>query len=98
MGSKLFLSHGWRASGGLTLGLTAWALVLLLTRGPHCNRYTWFGYEGGMEWRKKAVEGDASGTEKGQGTNQVVAVELEEASNDGKRASSKPSTNPSTNV
>lgn len=95
MGSKLFLSHGCRASGGLTLGLTVWALVLLLARGPHCNRYTWFGYEGGMEWRKRAVEGDASGVEKEEGTNQVVpvAVELKETSNDGKRTSSNPSTN-----
>lgn len=95
MGSKLFLSHGWRASGGLTLGLTVWALVLLLARGPHCNRYTWFGYEGGMEWRKRAVEGDASGVEKEEGTNQVVpvAVALKETSNDGKRTSSNPSTN-----
>jgi hypothetical protein len=90
LGSKLFLSHGWRASGGLTLGLTGWALVLLLARGPHCNRYTWFGYEGGMEWRKSAVEGDASGMEERKGTNEVAAVE---ASNDEKPASPNRSTN-----
>ncbi|KAN0131501.1 Major facilitator superfamily domain containing protein [Lactarius tabidus] len=91
VGSKLFLSHGWRASGGLTLGLTGWALVLLLARGPHCDRYTWLGYEGGIEWRKSAVEGDASSIEKGEGTDQVVAVEG--TSNDEKPASPNRSLN-----
>jgi hypothetical protein len=26
-----------------------------LIRGPHCKRYTWFGYEGGLEARKQVV-------------------------------------------
>ena len=75
VGTKLFVSHGWRASGGMMLGWTALQLVVLLVRGPHCNRYTWFGYEGGREWRKSAVEGHVSDTEKGKGADQGAAVE-----------------------
>ncbi|KAH8989541.1 MFS general substrate transporter [Lactarius akahatsu] len=74
VGTRLFVSYGWRASAGLMLGWTAWQLVVLLARGPHCERYTWFGYEGGMEWRKSAVEERAFDTEKGRETNQVVGV------------------------
>lgn len=69
------------------LGLTTWLLVVLLARGPHCNRYTWFGYEGGMEWRKNVVEGHAYDMDKGKGTNQVAAME---ASKDEKHGSTSP--------
>ncbi|TFY75752.1 hypothetical protein EWM64_g8260 [Hericium alpestre] len=55
VGSKLFTTYGWRASAGLSLGLTGFMLCILLLRGPHCERYTWFGYEGGTEWRKDVV-------------------------------------------
>ena len=73
------------------LGLTTWQLVVLLARGPHCNRYTWFGYEGGMEWRKSAVEGHTSDIEKGKGTDQVAAVG---ALKDEKHGSTSPETSP----
>lgn len=33
----------------------AWQLFVILVRGPHCKRYTWFGYEGGLEHRKSVV-------------------------------------------
>ena len=74
------------------LGLTTWQIVVLLSRGPHCDRYTWFGYEGGMEWRKSAVEGHTSSdTEKGKGTNQVGAEEASrEAPKDEKDESMSP--------
>ncbi|KAI0262422.1 major facilitator superfamily domain-containing protein [Gloeopeniophorella convolvens] len=55
VGTKVFVEHGWRASAGLMLGWTVWQLAILLIRGPHCSRYTWFGYEGGIEWRKSIV-------------------------------------------
>lgn len=29
---------------------------MLLLRGPHCQRYTWFGYQGGIESRKRVVD------------------------------------------
>ena len=28
-------------------------IVILLLRGPHTKLHTWFGYEGGMAWRKE---------------------------------------------
>jgi hypothetical protein len=28
----------------------------MLIRGPHCSRYTWFGYEGGLRLRKTRPE------------------------------------------
>jgi len=30
-------------------------LFILLLRGPHCERYTWFGYEGGFSIRRKCT-------------------------------------------
>ena len=38
------------------MGLYAFQIGLLLLRGPHCERFTWFGYEGGLEYRKKVVD------------------------------------------
>jgi len=37
------------------MGFYAWGIFLPLIRGPHYKRYTWFGYEGGLEARKKVV-------------------------------------------
>lgn len=55
VGTKVFIEHGWRASAALSLGWTGWQMIILLLRGPHCQRYTWFGYQGGTEWRKDVV-------------------------------------------
>jgi len=30
--------------------------LILIVRGPHATQYRWFGYEGGMEWRKEVVQ------------------------------------------
>lgn len=30
-------------------------LLVMLARGPHCSRYTWFGWEGGHEMRKSRL-------------------------------------------
>jgi len=38
-------------------------LIILLVRGPHAERYTWFGYEGGMEWRKKVPKNNTANLE-----------------------------------
>jgi hypothetical protein len=55
--TQVFIKNGWRASAALQLGWTGLQLIFLLLRGPHCNRYTWFGYENGCELRKqKALE------------------------------------------
>lgn len=55
VGTKVFVANGWRAAAGLSLGWTGFQLIMLFLRGPHVERYTWFGYEGGTEWRKKVV-------------------------------------------
>jgi hypothetical protein len=51
--TQVFIRDGWRPSAALQLGWTGLQIVLLLLRGPHCNRYTWFGYENGCELRKQ---------------------------------------------
>jgi hypothetical protein len=56
VGSRVFIRYGWRACAALSLGWYGWQLFILLLRGPHCERYTWFGYEGGLEFRKSVVE------------------------------------------
>lgn len=53
-GSRIFLQFGWRAAAAFALGLYGLQIVLLLIRGPHCKRYTWFGYEGGLSAHKSA--------------------------------------------
>lgn len=55
VGTKVFVADGWREAAALSLGWTGLQLIVLLLRGPHVGRYTWFGYEGGREWRKKVV-------------------------------------------
>ncbi|KAK0447973.1 major facilitator superfamily domain-containing protein [Armillaria borealis] len=40
VGSRVFLEYGWRAGAGLSLGWTGLALLILLVRGPHCERQT----------------------------------------------------------
>ncbi|KAJ7242984.1 hypothetical protein C8J57DRAFT_65408 [Mycena rebaudengoi] len=46
VGSDIYLRHDWRACAALSVALSGWQLFILLSRGPHCRRYTWFGYEG----------------------------------------------------
>lgn len=56
VGTKVFVEHGWRPAAGLSLAWYGAQLVFLLVRGPHCERYTWFGWEGGAEARKSVVD------------------------------------------
>lgn len=52
VGTKVFVQYGWRAAASVSMAWHGLQLLLLLARGPHVNRYTWFGYEGGLEARK----------------------------------------------
>ncbi|KAG8996277.1 hypothetical protein FRB94_008426 [Tulasnella sp. JGI-2019a] len=52
VGSKIFLTSGWRASSGASIGFGGFMLIVLLARGPHCPRYTWLGWEGGTRLTK----------------------------------------------
>ena len=56
VGTQVFVTYGWRAAAVLNMALYGFQLFLLLLRGPHCERYTWFGYEGGLEPRKSVIE------------------------------------------
>lgn len=56
VGTHVFVKHGWRASAGLNMAFYGFQLFILFIRGPHCKRYTWFGYEGGLEARKSVVD------------------------------------------
>jgi hypothetical protein len=80
VGTKVFLAHGWRAGGALMLGWTAWQLAIILLRGPHVRRTTWFGFEGGIEWRKKVVMARAAAA--GEGAR-VPEKEAEKGAGDG---------------
>ncbi|KAF8148205.1 MFS superfamily [Crassisporium funariophilum] len=56
VGTHIFVNFGWRAAASFSMGLYGWLLFVLLMRGPHCKRFTWFGYEGGREARKTVVD------------------------------------------
>ncbi|CAK5283706.1 unnamed protein product [Mycena citricolor] len=51
-GTSVYLQHGWRMTGVLALSFSVWQIIVLLARGPHCERYTWFGWQGGWQMRK----------------------------------------------
>lgn len=53
--TKVFVEHGWRACSLLLMALHGFQMLVLLLRGPHCPRKRWFGYEGGLEARKRVV-------------------------------------------
>ncbi|KAG1729029.1 major facilitator superfamily domain-containing protein [Suillus lakei] len=55
VGTQVFVQHGWRACSLFMLALQAFQIVILLLRGPHCPRRRWFGYEGGLEARRRVV-------------------------------------------
>lgn len=50
--TRVYVVHGWRAAAAISLGCMGFQILALLARGPHCRRYRWFGYEGGIGWRK----------------------------------------------
>ena len=52
VGTHVFVKYGWRPAASLSIAWTAFTLLVMLARGPHCSRYTWFGYEGGYRMSK----------------------------------------------
>ncbi|KAI0688983.1 major facilitator superfamily domain-containing protein [Cytidiella melzeri] len=79
VGTSVFLKFGWRPAAALSLAWTGFCLFVMLVRGPHCSRYTWFGYEGGLRLRKPPVESQSQDVEKAQETVRAS----EESSNGG---------------
>ncbi|KAI0687439.1 MFS superfamily [Cytidiella melzeri] len=56
VGTDVFNTYGWRASAALSVGFQGFCLFMILIRGPHVKRYTWFGYEGGYSIRKEVPQ------------------------------------------
>ncbi len=57
VGTKVYVSYGWRAAALVSIAWIAFEIAILLIRGPHCSRKTWFGYEGGVQiWRDLGQE------------------------------------------
>lgn len=52
VGTEVFVKFGWRPAAALSVGWSGFTLIIMLIRGPHCARYTWFGYEGGLRLTK----------------------------------------------
>jgi len=80
VGTKVFIAHGWRAGGFLMFAFTVWQLIVILLRGPHVRRQTWFGYEGGLRFRKDAANAEhertaQSGGDSGQETAETTDIE-----------------------
>ncbi|KAF7341531.1 MFS superfamily [Mycena venus] len=62
VGSQIYLQHGWRACAALSVALSGAQLVVLFVRGPHCERYTWVGWEGGRRaFRRRRGRGGGEG-------------------------------------
>ncbi|KAJ6471752.1 major facilitator superfamily domain-containing protein [Mycena vitilis] len=55
-GTQVFTTYGWRPAAALNLGFYGWILGVIMLRGPHCARFTWFGFEGGWEARKSVID------------------------------------------
>ena len=55
VGTQVFIKYGWRPAAALSIAWSGFTLFVMLIRGPHCKRYTWIGYEGGLELRKSRL-------------------------------------------
>ncbi|CAK7236607.1 hypothetical protein SBRCBS47491_009696 [Sporothrix bragantina] len=78
-GNRLYAMGGWRYSGGLSLGLLGFAILVCIARGP--RETGWIGWHGGWSIRKdrvpKAVEAKAEPTGGEAGIVDVVAEDGE---------------------
>ncbi|CAK5278579.1 unnamed protein product [Mycena citricolor] len=54
VGTKLYVSGGYKLSSGIRVVFAGVELLALLARGPHVPRYTWVGWAGGMKLRKSS--------------------------------------------
>ena len=75
VGTQVFVKFGWRPAAALSVAWTGFTLVVMLVRGPQCSRYTWFGYEGGCDVRKRPVGDSEKQIESGSAESQSVQCE-----------------------
>ncbi|CCM06156.1 uncharacterized protein FIBRA_08395 [Fibroporia radiculosa] len=55
VGAKVYTEYGWRPAAAVSLAWSGFMLLITFLRGPHVPRYVWFGYEGGIEVRKRRL-------------------------------------------
>ncbi|KAF7313090.1 MFS general substrate transporter [Mycena kentingensis (nom. inval.)] len=85
-GTKVYTAFGWRAAAALNIGFYAWVLIIIVLRGPHCARYTWVGYEGGLTpWKRSQVQED-SGQDGAKEKEKAAAPDDLEAGKEGQHA------------
>ncbi|KAK7057734.1 MFS DHA1 protein [Favolaschia claudopus] len=53
VGTKLYVEGGYKLSSGIRVVFAGIELLALLLRGPNVSRYTWVGWEGGFNLRRK---------------------------------------------
>ncbi|KAK7033810.1 MFS DHA1 protein [Favolaschia claudopus] len=53
VGTKLYVEGGYKLSSGIRVVFAGIELLALLLRGPNVSRYTWVGWEGGFDLRRK---------------------------------------------
>lgn len=74
----MYNRHGWRAAAALSVGWTGFSVLILLLRGPHCPRYTWVGYKGGLAIRKSRPEVE-QGPQETKDEKDADAIRIEQA-------------------
>jgi hypothetical protein len=92
VGTQVFVRHGWRAAATVSMAWFGLQVVVLLVRGPHVERYTWFGYEGGLEARKSVVM--AREKEKERANEKAAAVADPEQKCKGETVDGEPKSRP----
>ncbi|KAG9010854.1 hypothetical protein FRB90_007571, partial [Tulasnella sp. 427] len=78
LGSHVYLSAGWRANYATSIGFCGAMLLILLARGPHCERNTWFGWQGGGRLKKEKPK--PKGDEEQNGTQRTMSEYMSEGS------------------
>lgn len=56
VGTELLVKRSYTLSSAVRVSFCVFQLFVLLARGPHVPRKTWFGWAGGMEFRKQRLE------------------------------------------
>ena len=56
VGTELLVNRSYTFSSAVRVSFCVFQFLVLLARGPHVPRKTWFGWAGGMEFRKQNLE------------------------------------------
>jgi hypothetical protein len=56
VGTELLVNRSYTFSSAIRVSFCVFQFIVLLARGPHVPRNTWFGWAGGMKFRKQSIE------------------------------------------